>query len=583
MRLFTFVFLLFMSVASGLYGQAEAIVHPQLEAAYMAAPEDFQEVLIVLQASPKPLHPLPAHWNKEDRGAYVFRHLQEQAAASQAELLAFLREASVSFRAFYIVNAVYAKISWSQAQQISRLPKVAQLLPNPWVEQDLGFIEREQAQARQAIEWGIERIGAPALWEAGFRGEGIVVGGQDTGYDFRHPTIVRQYRGTQPQDTLHDYNWHDAIRSLSPLHTGGENPCGLDVAEPCDDNNHGTHTMGTMVGDDEQGNQIGVAPAARWVACRNMERGWGSPASYIECFEWFLAPTRVDGSEPDPSQAPHVIANSWSCPEMEGCVPENFSLMETAIQNLRNAGVVVVTSAGNSGSLGCGSVSTPPSIFAAAFAVGATNSSDTIAGFSSRGPVFLGDSSLLQPQVVAPGVNVRSAIRNGGFANFSGTSMAGPHMAGAVALLLSALPDLAGNVEAIERIFRESALPLYHSQDCGNYPGNAHPNAVYGYGRIDLMAAYNLGQIAVNNQEISAAPDVMLYPNPARQMVSMDLSALSSDSDLSLLGADGRLLQQLQLRGPIAQLSLEGLAAGIYWVKIRSGQQQLVRKLVVVD
>lgn len=582
MRAAIFIFLLFLSSPSWLCSQREAAIHPQLEAAFGAAPESLQEVLIVMQSSNETLRPLPNHWKKTERGAYVFNHLQRQATMSQAEIRAFLSAADVSFRPFFIVNAIYAKINWLQAQQISRFPKVVELLPNPWVQQDLGFIEREQAQARQVIEWGIERIGATALWELGFKGEGIVVGGQDTGYDFRHPTLVRQYRGTNAQDTLHDYNWHDAIRSLSPLHTGGENPCGLDVSEPCDDHNHGTHTMGTMVGDDEQGNQIGVAPAARWVACRNMERGWGSPASYIECFEWFLAPTRVDGSEADPSQAPHVIANSWACPEVEGCVPENFELMETAIQQLRNAGVVVVTSAGNSGSQGCGSVSTPPSIFAAAYAVGATSISDTIAAFSSRGPVFLGDSTLLQPQVVAPGVNVRSAIRNGGFANFSGTSMAGPHVAGAVALLLSALPGLAGNVDAIERIFRESALPLYSKQDCGIYPGNAHPNGVYGYGRIDLEAAYKLGQVVVNTQETNTNLGVILYPNPAQQRVQIDVSSLAAPCDIALYSVGGQLIQK-QIAAPSAQFSLTGLARGIYWVKIQNGQQQVVRKLVLVN
>jgi serine protease AprX len=98
--------------------------------------------------------------------------------------------------------------------------------------------------------------------------------------------------------------------------------------------------MGTMVGDDGQGNQIGVAPQARWIGCRNMEAGYGSPASYIECFEWFLAPTNLEGESPNPDLAPHVINNSWSCPEMEGCTPENWDLMQTVIANLRAAGVV---------------------------------------------------------------------------------------------------------------------------------------------------------------------------------------------------------------------------------------------------
>ncbi len=585
MKFLVFSLILVTAFLAELSGQATAGLHPALAAAYTAAPGSPQEVLIIFEEAQSPLTALPSHWSKAEKGRYVYNQLQAKANTQQASLRQYLKNEQIRHRAFFVVNAIYAHLNSEQAARVSRFRGVSQLIPNPWVQQDLGFIEQAQAQARQTIEWGVERIGAPSLWNLGFRGEGIVVGGQDTGYDFRHPTLVRQYRGSNPQDTLHDYNWHDAIHSLHPLNNGSDNPCGLDLSEPCDDNNHGTHTMGTMVGDDEQGNQIGIAPAARWIACRNMERGWGSPASYIECFEWFLAPTRIDGSEPDPSQAPHVIANSWSCPASEGCVPENFSLLETAINHLRNAGVVVVTSAGNSGGQGCGSVSTPPSIFAAAYAVGATNSLDTIAGFSSRGPVFLGDSSLLQPQVVAPGVNVRSATRNGNFANFSGTSMAGPHVAGAVALLLSALPDLAGNVAGIERIFRESALPLFSQQSCGSYAGNAHPNAVYGYGRIDLEAAYALGQVLVHtNPRTESSATVSIYPNPSYEKVWIDLSRLTAPCHLQLLSSDGRLVQQQFSHGePLVSLSLSGLAAGVYWVRIQGQEQPIVRKLVIAE
>ncbi|MEL6357879.1 MAG: S8 family serine peptidase, partial [Bacteroidota bacterium] len=462
-------------------------------------------------------------------------------------VLQYLAQEGIVHRSFSIVNAISTQITEEQAEEILLLQNVANIIPNPWVRQDLGFIERNNANARQAVEWGVQRIGAPALWEMGYLGEGVVVGGQDTGYDFRHPTLISKYRGTIPGDTIHDYNWHDAIRVLNPLHGGGTNPCGLDVTEPCDDNNHGTHTMGTMVGDDGNGNQIGIAPEAKWIACRNMERGYGSPASYIECFEWFLAPTKVDGTEPDPSKAPHVIANSWSCPEMEGCVPENFSLMETAINNLRAAGVMVVTSAGNSGSQGCGSVSTPPSIFGAAYAVGATNDQDTIAGFSSRGPVTIDGSNRLQPQVVAPGVNVRSSVRNGAYANFSGTSMAGPHVAGAVALLISAYPNLAGNVEGLERIFRESALPLFSSQNCGDFPGDARPNAVYGYGRIDLIAAFNLAQTLVNAEEEVLGENIAVAPNPTQDIFQIYTPTNSTFSEGSLVDINGKIVVQLQL------------------------------------
>ncbi|MFM2392945.1 MAG: hypothetical protein RLZZ546_927, partial [Bacteroidota bacterium] len=258
---------------------------------------------------------------------------------------------------------------------------------------------------------------------------------------------------------------------------------------PCDDNNHGTHTMGTMVGDDYAGNQIGVAPLAKWIGCRNMDEGDGVLSTYVECFEWFLAPYPVGGNSAmgDPSKAPHVINNSWGCPTSEGCNNTNFSIMEMALNNLRNAGTVIVVSAGNSGSA-CNTVKDPPAIFQNSFSVGASNSLDAIAGFSSRGVVSIDGSNRLKPNVVAPGVAVRSCINGTGYASYQGTSMAGPHVAGLVALIISANPSLAGEVDEIESIIQETSKRLTSTQNC-NDPGTNIPNAVFGYGRIDALAA----------------------------------------------------------------------------------------------
>lgn len=549
-------------------------IHPEVSEGFLLSP--VQDVIIVM-AEQKVVEPaVSAFLSKQEKGQLVFNELLSLANTSQANVRSYLNAQAISYRSFYIVNALQAQLTEQQAQYLASLTDVAEIIPNPWVQQDLGFIERQNQDLRQAIEWGVNAINAPVLWDLGFRGQGAVVGGQDTGYDFRHPAIVNQYRGSIENDTIHDYNWHDAIREISPLNSNPDNPCGLDVTEPCDDNNHGTHTMGTMVGDDGDGNQIGVAPEATWIACRNMERGWGSPASYIECFEWFLAPTKVDGTDPDPSKAPDVIANSWSCPESEGCVPENFDLMRTAIENLRAAGVMVVTSAGNSGGQGCESVSTPPSIFAAAFAVGATNFQDTIAGFSSRGPATLSGDTILQPQVVAPGVNVRSAIRNGGYANFSGTSMAGPHTAGAVALLISAVPELAGNVDGLEHIFRQSALPLFSSQDCGDYPGNQHPNAVYGYGRIDLGAAYSLAQELVNTQENTLNAAINISPNPTQGELNISVPDGLEVTAYEVVDFTGAKL----IVSSNARLNLAQLPAATYLVRVVTAKGTTVRKVV---
>jgi uncharacterized repeat protein (TIGR01451 family) len=244
--------------------------------------------------------------------------------------------------------------------------------------------------------------------------------------------------------------------------------------------------MGTMVGNDGGSNQIGVAPGAKWIGCRNMDEGVGTPQTYSECFQWFIAPTDLEDDNPDPSKAPHVINNSWGCPPSEGCTDPN--ILRTIVQNTRAAGIEVVVSAGNSGS-SCSTVEDPPAIYDASFSVGATDSNDNIAGFSSRGPVTIDGSGRLKPDISAPGVNVRSSVPGGGYASFGGTSMAGPHVAGVTALLLSAYPHLIGDPDSIEAILTSTAVPRTTAETCGDVPGSEVPNNTYGWGRADAFSA----------------------------------------------------------------------------------------------
>ncbi|MBK8670666.1 MAG: S8 family serine peptidase [Saprospiraceae bacterium] len=340
--------------------------------------------------------------------------------------------------------------------------------------------------------WNVTHIGAPSVWALGYNGQNVVIGGQDTGYAWEVSTIKSKYRGWNGSTANHDYNWHDAIHMDNPM-SGGSNSCGFNSTIPCDDNNHGTHTMGTMVGHiDDMGNEIGVAPGAKWIGCRNMENGYGTLTTYTECFEWFLAPYPVAGGAGDPTKMPHVINNSWGCPTVEGCNSTNFATMESALNILRTAGCVIVVSAGNSGP-NCNTVNDPAAIFSGSFSVGATNSSDGIAGFSSRGAVSVDGSNRLKPNISAPGVDVRSCLKDGNFANWPGTSMAGPHVAGLVALIISANPELAGEVDKIEDIIEHTAVNLTTStQSCNGVPGTSIPNNTYGYGRIDALAAVNI-------------------------------------------------------------------------------------------
>lgn len=480
------------------------------------------EYIVILKDKLVFNQPLPFQ-SKNEKGNYVYQALLKHAEKTQRPIIKLLNGHDVEFQAFFIINAIKVKSDKSLMMDLAALPAVEQIINDAPMKMLDYFQEKSQGLRSGEPEWGIKYIKADSVWMSGITGQGVVIAGQDTGYDWEVSPIKTKYRGYI--DSLHvdhNYNWFDAIIKNSPHFPDTIlNPCGLASRFPCDDNNHGTHTMGTMVGQDDD-NNIGVAPGAKWIACRNMDRGWGQPSTYINCFEWFLAPRDLDGLNPDPTKAPHVINNSWFCSVEEGCNASNFALMEDVVKNVKAAGIVVVVSAGNSGS-SCGSVTGPPAFFESSFSVGATDINGNIAGFSSRGPVVIDSSFRLKPNASAPGVNVRSVIRGGGFANLSGTSMAGPHMAGVVALIISANPKLAGNVETIEDIIESTAIVTTSDQTCGEFDGSLVPNAVFGYGIVNAYEAvqrakaFNTG---INQPEISK---VIVFPNPSDDLISFNV------------------------------------------------------------
>ncbi len=445
---------------------------------------------------------------KSEKNAYVVKELWDLAKTDQEDIVNFLSSqdtGDLKFRRFYIFNgiAVY-NASQSLLNEIAARDDVKKLYFNPTVRNDvreevaeLNLLSdfssgknKKPTQSEEGITPGIIRTKAHELWKLGIKGQGVVVGIQDTGIEYDHPAIVKKYRGYSEEGFDHSLNWHDSIKFKVSSSTSR---CGYDSKFPCDDNGHGTHVTGTVTGDDENGKRIGMAPDTKWIGCRNMDAGDGTPASYIECYEFFLAPydQSVDPLEDfdnlHPEMSADVISNSWGCPRSEGCDKDEILL---SVEAIKAAGIVNVVSAGNEGRAGCGTIGAQPATLShLSFTVGAYDVNRRgIASFSSRGPSVYDQSK--GPDVVAPGVSVLSSVPGGGYSAFSGTSMAGPHVAGLVSLLLSARPDLKGEVDTIENAIRNTAEQMTTTQGCGDDSSRSIPNNTFGHGMIDAVQAY---------------------------------------------------------------------------------------------
>src|SRR6266581_2018980 len=427
--------------------------------------------------------------DQDARGWFVYNTLTQHAAHTQSGIRNLLNSRGVTYQSFWVVNMIVANADRAVVEALAARPEVARVdsnRPTRWIE-DPSIANFGVTPGNPfTIEWGVQDVNAPQVWAMGFTGQGIVIGNEDTGMRWTHNALKPHYRGWNGTTADHNYNWHDSI------HSGG-GVCGPNNQAPCDDNGHGTHTTGITSGDDGTGNQVGVAPGAKWIGCRNMDQGNGMPSTYTECFQFFIAPTDLNGQNPNPALRPHVINNSWICPTSEGCAPDT---LRQIVENTQAAGIFVEASAGNSGP-GCSTVDAPPAIYAASYSTGAlTTGTTTLAGFSSRGPVTVDGSNRVKPDIVAPGNPNRSAWNGSDtqYVSVSGTSMAGPHVVGVVALLWSAFPDLVRNIAATKALLQNTANPgvtVNPPQTCGGIPNTTIPNNSFGYGRVDALAAVN--------------------------------------------------------------------------------------------
>lgn len=369
-------------------------------------------------------------------------------------------------RNLWLINSLALRARPSQIRRIAQAPRVETVRIDEVI-----TLSVTPAEFTGQAEWNIAAINAPGLWDLGHTGLGTVVASMDTGVDINHPDLLNRWRGGT-NSWLDANNPGDPLlnqRPYDPLHT-----------DPSYDG-HGTAVMGIMVGGSTGGTAIGVAPGAQWIAVKIFDESGNALESEIHAgFQWLLDPD----DNPDTDDAPDIVNNSWGFAASDNCFEGPGGIFVEDIRVLKQVGIALVFSAGNEGPAAATSVS--PANYPESFAVGAVNEIPTVTAFSARGPSAC--DGRIYPDVVAPGsrafypLGLKSTALYTGQADpytyVSGTSFAAPHVAGAMALLLSAMPGL--SPEQLESALRLSALDL----------GPAGPDNAYGAGMIDVMAAY---------------------------------------------------------------------------------------------
>jgi uncharacterized repeat protein (TIGR01451 family) len=439
--------------------------------------------MIFLSARPDLSAAYEMDWT--ERGRHVVEALQKTATRSQANVRDYLERRGIDYVTFWIDNIIVVESSdratleglmtFSEIQSLRALRTMSLIEP----------MAGQNRVSPTSVEDNLSHIRADQVWETGIDGAGVVVANIDTGVRYTHETLMPHYRGNLGGGAFdHDYNW------LSPADSD---------AVPTDEHGHGTHTMGTMIGDDDGTNQIGMAPGAEWIACDGCAGGGCPGAALLTCAQWIAAPYPIgDPGAADADKRPQVVNNSWG-----DCGTSYSGWFQASVDSWVAAGIYPVFSNGNASNC---SYSYPPGLntvgnparYANVTGVGSTGlNNGEYATHSNWGPTDREDTlnprgfPYLKPQVVAPGVNIRSSYggSDSSYAALSGTSMSAPHVAGLVALMWQAAPCLLGDYATTETIIEQTASPIAYATGNGDEGPGDVPNHATGWGEIDALTA----------------------------------------------------------------------------------------------
>ncbi|HPR35155.1 MAG TPA: S8 family serine peptidase [Anaerolineaceae bacterium] len=445
--------------------------------------------------------------NWSDRGWFVYETLLKQADVTQAQVKSYLTGSKVDFKSYWINNSIL--VTSSSKSVLNDLLKFDGI-ESIQARKSYILYEPDTSAALldngiNAIEPNLTHVNADDVWAMGIDGAGLVIANIDTGVRYSHQALVGQYRGNLGGTFDHNYNWF--------------NPDDLGDDVPRDGNGHGTHTMGTMVGDDGSANQIGIAPGAEWIACAGCPDGSCTDTALLGCAEFIAAPTDLTGNNADPDLRPNAVNNSWG-----DCGQTYDPWFADVIDAWHAVGTYPIFSNGNASNCG---YSAPPGLNTVGnparsgnvTGVGSSGEQNGLyASHSNWGPTDNMDTvnptdgyDELKPQVLAPGVSIRSSVPTSDTSyedGWSGTSMSAPHVTGLVALIWQAAPCLIGDYAVTENLIESTAVDMVYDDGSSLTPSN-FPNYATGWGEIDALAAVNYasGMCAMGTLEGTVTTD----------------------------------------------------------------------------
>jgi hypothetical protein len=512
----------------------------------------------------------------QSRGRYVYEQLTRTAQLSQGRVQAELQRRGVTFQSYWIANAIYVEASDETVlQEVLNYPEIQSIRAPRQILLHDAQRPLFPAVTVQGVEDNLTHIRAPQVWSMGITGRGLTVANIDTGVRYTHRALINAYRGYLGGSSYsHDYNWFDPY-TFQPA--------------PLDSHGHGTHTMGIMVGKDGSTNQIGMAPGADWIACRGCKGNTCGEAQLLACAQFVLAPTRTDGSQPNPDLRPQVVNNSWG-----DCGNKYDDWFQGAVNAWLAAGIYPVFSNGNAG--GCGYDFPPglntvgnPARYGNVTGVGSSGNNDgQYANHSNWGPTDNPDTvnprqgfADLKPQVLAPGVNIRSAFisNDSTYKTLTGTSMSAPHVAGLVALMWQAAPCLVGNYALTETLIEQTATPVYYDDGSPATPTNL-PNYAAGWGEINALAAVQAAQShCINTTTLqgvvrgSQACDAFQFlPVQGATITAYNANSPAQPVRITTTAADGTYLLTLSPASYRLTVAAEGMIEQEAWLTLPPGQ-----------